>query len=219
MGKIIVGKEKARSFESLTGYEGRKAPSKKGMTIEEQRAMAEKLVKRLPEEKWVGTLLAHGLKDVADEVNRSLVEKARYEAELRERRQAEEAARLEQEAAEQAERERQARLAEIMLLPEDERLVALVEEGFEEEAKALVEARNAVSDGSERKSADGPEGEGEGESEESEGTEYGGAESGDEDAVQSDGEGSAEKETDSEVPAETPAKEPARKSAPKGGKR
>lgn len=210
MGKIIVGKEKAREFESLTGYEGRKAPSKKGMTIGEQRVMAEKLIKGLPEEKWVGTLLAHGLKDVADEVNRSLVEKARYEAELRERRQAEEAARLEREAAEQAERERQERLAEIMLLPEDERLVALVEEGFEEEAKALVGARNAASDGSERKSADGPEGEGE-----SEESEDGGAESGDEDAGQSDGEGSAGEGTDSGVPAEKHAKKPARKSAPK----
>lgn len=211
MGKIIVGKKKAREFESLTGYEGRKAPSKKGMTIGEQRVMAEKLIKGLPEEKWVGTLLAHGLKDVADEVNRSLVGKARYEAEFRERRQAEEAARLEQEAAEQAERERQERLAEIMLLPEDERLVALVEEGFEEEAKALVGARNTASDGSERKSADGPEGEGE--------SEDGGAESGDEDAGQSDGEGSAGEGTDSGAPAEKPAKKPVRKSVPKGGKR
>lgn len=149
MGKIIIGREKRRDFESLTGYEGRKAPGKRGMTIEEQRAMAEKLLKGVPESQWVAVLMSHGLNDVADEANRALAEKAAWEAEVRARAAAEKA---EKEAAEKEPAEdgaqpeedaRAARLAEIMAMPEDRRLVALVEEGYEEEAKALVEARAA----------------------------------------------------------------------------
>lgn len=77
MGKIIVGREKSRVFETTTGFEGRKAPQKRGpLSIEEQRALASKLIEGKPENQWVGILLSHGLKDVADEVNESLVKKA-----------------------------------------------------------------------------------------------------------------------------------------------
>lgn len=120
MGKIQVGQKRPKTVDmggfTIAPKDGATTEKKGGMTAEEKKALVEKIM-QMPKDQIVPELRKHGFDDIADITE----------------------AQMEQYAEEDKKKARAARLAEIQAMDEQEQLQLLLEEGFEEEAKALSE--------------------------------------------------------------------------------
>ena len=120
MGKIQVGQKRPKTVDmggfTIAPKDGATTEKKGGMTAEEKKALVEKIM-QMPKDQIVPELRKHGFDDIADITE----------------------AQMKQYAEEDEKKARAARLAEIQAMDEQEQLPLLLEEGFEEEAKALSE--------------------------------------------------------------------------------
>lgn len=120
MGKIQVGQKRPKIVDmggfTIAPKDGATVENKGGMTAEEKTALVEKIM-QMPKDQIVPELRKHGFSDIADITE----------------------AQMKHYAEEDEKKARAARLAEIQAMDEQEQLPLLLEEGFEEEAKALSE--------------------------------------------------------------------------------
>lgn len=129
MGKIRVGQKRPQTVNmggfTIAPNDGATVEKKGGMTAEEKKVLVEKIM-QMPKDQIVPELRKHGFSDIADITE----------------------AQMKQDAKEYEKKARASRLAEIQSMDEQEQLPLLLEEGFEEEAKALSEKleKEAVDD-------------------------------------------------------------------------
>ena len=120
MGNIRVGQKSPQTVNmggfTIAPNDGATVEKKGGMTAEEKKVLVEKIM-QMPKDQIVPELRKHGFSDIADITE----------------------AQMKQDAKEYEKKARAARLAEIQAMDEQEQLPLLLEEGFEEEAKALSE--------------------------------------------------------------------------------
>lgn len=131
MGAIRIGKKNPTRVDSANitkmANTNHSAPSASEKSLsEEDKAKLIENIKALPKDKWVSALRSAGLEKEADECEKSLAEEHIHEMKVDARKQ---------------------RLAEIKALDEDEQLPLLLEEGFDDEAKALSEKLSAITGG------------------------------------------------------------------------
>ena len=140
MGKIQVGQKRPKTVDmggfTIAPNDGATVEKKNGMTAEEKKALVEKIM-QMPKDQIVPELRKHGFNDIADITE----------------------AQMKQDAEENEKNARAARLAEIQAMDEQEQLPLLLEEGFEDEAKALSEKLAALN--AEGQGEDGGDGNGE----------------------------------------------------------
>lgn len=131
MGAIRIGRMNPTRVDSANitkmANANHSAPSASEKSLsEEDKAKLIENIKALPKDKWVSALRSAGLEKEADECEKSLAEEHIHEMKVAARNQ---------------------RLAEIKALDEDEQLPLLLEEGFDDEAKALSEKLSAITGG------------------------------------------------------------------------
>jgi hypothetical protein len=140
MGNIRVGQKSPQTVNmggfTIAPNDGATVEKKGGMTAEEKKVLVEKIM-QMPKDQIVPELRKHGFSDIADITE----------------------AQMKQDAKEYEKKARAARLAEIQSMDEQEQLPLLLEEGFEEEAKALSDklAKEAVDDKTATDAPDAPD--------------------------------------------------------------